>query len=90
MKTFLSIFNALPAILQSVQAVETAIPLPKAGQQKLNLILGVAGAAWDFGQAEIQLPKDKTLAVVQTIANLAVAGFNTAGIFKQSVPVLSK
>jgi hypothetical protein len=90
MKTFLAVFNALPAVLQSVQAVEAAIPLPQAGQQKLNLILGVAGTAWEFGQAELQLPKGTTLAIVQTLANLTVAGLNTAGIFKQSAPVSSK
>jgi hypothetical protein len=90
MKTFFSIFNALPAIIQSVQAVEAAIPLPQAGQQKLNLILGAAGTAWELGQAEQQLSKGATLAAIQTITGLVVAGLNAAGIFKQSTPVSSK
>ena len=86
MNTFLLIFNALPSILQSVQAIETAIPLPQAGQQKLNLILGAAGTAWELGQAVQQLPKGNTIAAVQSITNLAVASLNAAGIFRHSTP----
>jgi hypothetical protein len=86
MNTFLLIFNALPTIIQSVQAIETAMPLPQAGQQKLNLILGAAGTAWELGQAVQTLPKSNTVAAVQTLTNLTVASLNAAGIFKHSVP----
>ena len=86
MNTFLLIFNALPTILQSVQAIETAFPLPQAGQQKLNLILGAAGTAWELGQAVQTLPKNNTVAAVQAITNMTVASLNTAGIFKHSTP----
>jgi hypothetical protein len=89
MNTFLQIFNALPAIIQAVQAVETAIPLSQSGQHKLNLILGVAGTAWEVGQAGQQLSKSNTLAAVQTITNLTVATLNAAGAFKHSAPVSS-
>jgi hypothetical protein len=50
MNTFLAVFNVFPAILASVQAVEAAIPMPKSGQQKLNLALVAATAAWEIGQ----------------------------------------
>jgi hypothetical protein len=86
MNTFLLIFNALPAILQSVQAVEAAIPMSQAGQQKLNLILGVAGTAWEIGQAGQQLSKSNTVQAVQTITNLAVASLNAVGVFKHATP----
>ncbi len=89
MNIFLAVFNAFPAILSAVQAVETAVPLPQKGEQKLNLVLGAAAYAWEIGQGGQQLSKTNTLNTVQAIANLAVAGLNAAGIFKQSVPVSS-
>jgi hypothetical protein len=84
MKTFLAVFNAFPAILQIVQTVETAIPLPKAGQQKLNLVLGAAGTAWEVGQVGEQLNKTNWLTAVEAMTNLAVAGLNAAGVFGTS------
>jgi hypothetical protein len=84
MNTFLTVFNALPAIIQSVQAVEAAIPVSQSGQQKLNLILGAAGTAWELGQATQQLSKSNTIQAVQAIANLTVATLNAAGVFKHA------
>jgi hypothetical protein len=89
MNTFLQIFNSLPAIIQSVQAVETAFPMPQGGQQKLNVILGAAGAAWEVGQVGQHLSKANTLAAIEAITNLTVAGLNAAGAFKHTVPVSS-
>jgi hypothetical protein len=89
MKIFLAVFNAFPAILAAVQAVETAVPLPQKGQHKLNLILGAAACAWEIDQAGQQVSKTNTLNAVQAIATLAVAGLNAAGVFKQSTPVSS-
>ncbi len=86
MNTFLLVFNALPTIIQSVQAVETAIPMPQSGQQKLNLILGAAATAWELGHVVQQLPKSNTVAAVQTITNLTVSSLNAAGVFKHSTP----
>jgi len=81
MNTFLAIFNAFPAILQTVMAVETAIPLSKAGQQKMNLVLGVAATAWEVGQVGQQINKTNLLAAVQAMTNISVAGLNAAGVF---------
>ncbi len=81
MNTFLAVFNALPAILQSVQAVEAAIPLPKSGAQKLNLILGAADAAWEVGQVAEQINKTNWISGIQVITDLTVAGLNAAGVF---------
>ncbi len=86
MKTFLSIFNAFPSILQAVQAVEVAVPLSKAGQQKMDLILGAAATAWELSQIEQQLSKNNTLNAVQAIANLTVASLNASGVFKPTAP----
>jgi hypothetical protein len=87
MNTFLLIFNALPAILQSVQAVESAIPMSQSGQHKMNLILGAAEAAWELGQAGQHLSKSNTVHAVQSLATLAVSSLNAAGVFKRSASV---
>ena len=84
MKTFLAVFNAFPAILQAVQAVEAAVPMPQAGQQKLDLVLGAAGQAWAVSQAEHQLNQNTLLNAVQAITNLTVSGLNAAGVFKKT------
>lgn len=81
MNTFLQIFNALPTIIQAVQIVESAIPLPQSGQQKMNLILGAAGTAWEMAQVGQELSKTGTLAAVQALTNLTVASLNAAGVF---------
>jgi hypothetical protein len=89
MNTFLLIFNALPTIIQAVQAIETAVPMSKTGQQKLNLVLGAAGTAWELGQVGQQLSKTNTVAAVQTITNLTVATLNATGAFKHAVPAVA-
>jgi len=86
MNTFLLVFNALPAIIQSVQAVETAIPVSQAGQHKLNLVLGAAGTAWEIGQVGQQLPKNNTVQAVAVLTNLTVATLNATGVFKHGTP----
>ncbi len=86
MNTFLAVFNAFPAILASVQAVEAAIPLPKSGQQKLNLVLGAATTAWEIGEVGEQMNESNMLAAVTAMTNIAVAGLNAAGVFGTSQP----
>lgn len=90
MNTFLAVFNVFPAILASVQAVELAIPVPKSGQQKLNLVLGAATTAWEIGQVGEQMNQSNMLAAVTAMTNLAVAGLNAAGVFGtgQSAPAI--
>ena len=86
MNTFLAVFNVFPAILATVQAVELAIPMPKAGQQKLNLVLGAATTAWEIGEVSEQMNETNMLAAVTAMTNLAVAGLNAAGVFGTSQP----
>lgn len=81
MNALLTVFNAFPAIIQAVQVVESAVPLPKSGQQKLNLVLGAAGAAWEVGQIGQQINKSNWLSAVQAMTNVTVAGLNAAGVF---------
>ena len=84
MKTLLAVLNAFPAILQTVQVVEAAIPMPKSGQQKLNLVLGAAGTAYDVSQIGEQINKTNWLSAVEAITDVTVAGLNAAGVFGTS------
>ena len=86
MKTLLAVLNAFPAIIQTVQVVESAIPLPKAGAQKLNLVLGAADTAWEIGQVGEQINKTNWLSAVQAMTAITVAGLNAAGVFTTSQP----
>ena len=86
MKTFLYVFNTLPAVLNAVVAVESAVPVSGAGAQKLNIVLGAAGAAWEASHQQQQLSKDATLNAINAITSLTVAGLNTAGVFRKSKP----
>lgn len=89
MKIFLSLFNMFPAVLNAVVAVESALPVAGAGQQKLNLVLGVAGAAWEASQEQQHVSKNTTLNAINAITLLAVSSLNAAGVFKSSQPVLN-
>lgn len=84
MNTLLAVFNAFPAILQSVQAVEEAIPMSNTGQQKMNLVLGAAATAWEVAQVGEQINKTNWLAGVQAMTNVAVAGLTAAGVLGTS------
>lgn len=90
MKTFLNILNSIPSIIGAVQTVESALPLPQAGQQKLNLVLGLAGAAFDVAQAGEEISKGQLLSGVQAITNVTVSALNAAGVFSHSASVSSK
>lgn len=92
MKAFLTIFNALPAIVQSVQVIESAVPVPNAGKQKLDLILQSAMAAWGASQIQQQVSQNQMLNSITAITNLTVATLNATGVFQKrdAAPVSSK
>lgn len=90
MKTFLTIFNSLPAILQSVQVLEAAIPGSQSGKHKLDLVLGAAATAWEASQVEQQISKDGMLNSVAALTNLTVTTFNALGLFRHTTPLSSK
>jgi hypothetical protein len=84
MNTFLTVLNAFPAILATVQALEVAIPMPKTGQQKLNLILNAATAAWEIREVGEQMTRTNLLAGVEALTNITVSALNSAGVFGTS------
>jgi hypothetical protein len=81
MKAFLNILNSIPAVVAAIQTVEAALPIAQTGQQKLNLILGLAEAAHDVAQAGEEISKGQLLAGVTEITNITVAALNAAGVF---------
>jgi hypothetical protein len=82
MKNFLAAFNALPSILAIVQAVELAVPVSGAGKQKLDIVLGAAGAAWEATNTQHQLSKDTTVNLVQALVSITIAGLNAAAAIR--------
>lgn len=75
-------------------AVEGAIPMSQSGQHKMNLVLGVAGTAWEAGQVGQQITKANWLSAVLAMTNITVSGLNAAGVFGKgpgaaASPVLS-
>lgn len=74
MKTLLMILQLLPALLEAVRSMESMLPLPGKGKEKLDLVLGVI----DDTQADIQ---DIRPLIVKMIAR--IVGFaNATGVFK--------
>ncbi|GIU80196.1 MAG: hypothetical protein KatS3mg005_3434 [Bryobacteraceae bacterium] len=76
MQKLIQVFTILPALIQAVRAAEDAVPVPKAGKEKLDLILGiiedVVGAADDLKP------------VVARVVSRIVATFNALGLFRPS------
>jgi hypothetical protein len=89
MKTFLAVFNLFPAVLSAVQAVEAAVPLPKSGKQKLDLIMGAVTAAFQASQQDQQVPKDTMLGTIESLVHVIVASLNALGVFKTTTAPVS-
>jgi len=79
------ILKLFPIILNAVQAVEAAIPLPGQGQKKLDLVLDVVKQAYD-ASAELttSFSWDKLAAVVVSMVASIVKMLNALGIFQKS------
>ena len=73
MKTLITILQLLPVIIDVVKALETAIPVPGAGKEKLDTILGVVSDV--AGNASELIP-----VITATIARV-VSLFNRTGVF---------
>jgi hypothetical protein len=83
--TLLAALKLMPSVILSVQAIETAIPLPATGKAKLDLLLGMIT---DVSNADQAIQKDLSAAqlasVVTVTATRVVASFNALGIFHKS------
>lgn len=73
MKTLIAVLQLLPVIIDAVKALESAIPLPGKGKDKLDTILGIVSDV--AGDVTSLIP-----AITATIARV-VALFNKTGLF---------
>lgn len=83
---FLEIAKALlgliPTILETVKAVEAAIPVSGQGKQKFDLVMSTVESAYKL--ATDTLPAFEQMApAIGTAISSAVAVFNASGIFKK-------
>lgn len=85
MNPLLIILQIFPLVIEAVQAVEAAIPLPSQGKQKLDLMLDVVKSGFDAsaGLAK-QFSWDGLVAVVVPMIAKIVALNNALGLFKTS------
>lgn len=76
MQKLIQMLTMLPALLQAVRAAEDAIPIPKAGQEKLALILGIVDDV-----AEVT---EDIKPIIARIISRIVSLFNSLGLFRTS------
>ncbi len=76
MQKVIQVLTMLPALVAAVRTAEEAIPLPQAGRDKLDLVLGVVDDV--LGSAEELRP-----VLARVIARI-VGTFNRLGLFRSS------
>jgi hypothetical protein len=85
MNPLLIILQIFPLALAAIQAVESAIPLPGEGKQKLDLVLDVLKSGFDASAGlSRQFSWDALVAVVVPMIAKIVALHNALGLFKTS------
>lgn len=75
LNTILAILTLLPKIIETVQAVESAIPMSGAGKAKSDMILQSVQAAGESAVASVPL--------IQKLIDIVVNTMNTIGAFKK-------
>ena len=86
MSTLLLILKLLPTILNVVQAIEAAIPLPGSGKAKLELLMSTVSDVFETDPAlKNEVSKDRFTALFQGAVQRVVASFNVLGIFHKAV-----
>ena len=75
LNTIVAILTLLPKIIETVQAVENAIPMSGAGKQKADMVLQAVEAAGDGATESIPM--------IQKLIDIVVKTMNTIGAFKK-------
>lgn len=84
-------FILFPLILETIRAVEVAIPIPKTGQAKLDLILGIAEQIYQAEpDLQAQISAKDYAAMITNMTGLIVSVLNAAGVFKTTTPPQTK
>lgn len=81
----LKYLSLIPMALSTAQALEAAVPIPGQGKAKLDLLLAIAGEAFDDEEALRTSWGDKAKfqAALGSVISKVVAFLNSAGIFKK-------
>jgi hypothetical protein len=83
MNTLLLILQLLPYLLEAIQAIETAAPVPDAGAAKFQLLKTSVQSGVTAGDlATAKISEDQFLLWLQTITATIVTFYNILGIFK--------
>jgi len=77
-----TVLELLPALLEAIKAIESAIPESGSGKQKAELVRGALQAAYEVGGKSIATFEQIWPALQATIG-VAVSTFNSIGVFKK-------
>ena len=85
MKTLLATLTIFPLVLDAVQAVEQAIPLPGQGKKKLDLVLDVIKSGYEASaDLAASFSWEKLVAVVVPMIAKIVDLHNALGLFQKN------
>lgn len=81
MNTWKAVWEAIPGIIATIKALESAIPLPGQGRAKAALIIALVEQL--SGELH-DVPVDKLKGIVTNVISTVVALFNSVGLFKKA------
>ena len=82
MQKLIAWLKLFPILLEVVPRLEESIPLPAAGQQKLQLLLAIIKTAYDTEEAlRKEFPWEKLAGIVAGAVKAIVDSFNSLGLF---------
>lgn len=76
-----TILSLIPVIIDTIKAIESALPVGGAGAQKLEAIKGILQSAYTVGGGAVEQFNSLWPALQSTIGVL-VGFFNATGVFK--------
>lgn len=74
------VLQLLPLVLDAVKAVEANVNVSGNGAAKFELVKGLLTSTVDIGT---DVDKNQYMTAIEKTINLAVAFFNTTGVFKK-------
>ena len=86
MNVLLFILQLFPLLLTTIQQIETAVQVAKAGPAKLHLLTGVVRAALKADSSSKPLPigQDQLIPIIEAMTTDIVTFYNATGVFKKS------
>ncbi len=85
MNVLLFILQLFPVLLSTIQQIEAAVQVAKAGPAKLQLLTGVVKTAMKVEVAKpVPVSQDQLVPIVNSLATDIVTFFNATGVFKKT------